>query len=238
VEIGPPYELAARATRLAATSRRRLQCPYGYAVPAAAARSREIARSELAIAWIATGLIALHVLDDNFLQPEPGTSAGDHLVSGLVPLAVLLGLAFVYPGFAQERAPRSRSPSGSSESRSARARRSYYTIKVGASRDDYTGFLALGAGVALVGLGVVTLWRSRRTDDRLARRYGRRVLLTFAGLIVFVVLVMPVAVSYVFTHATFRVSLLYEGSSRRSTNSCIFLVEAEENNCIFLVEAG
>jgi hypothetical protein len=97
VEIGPPYELAARATRLAATSRRRLQCPYGYAVPAAAARSREIARSELAIAWIATGLIALHVLDDNFLQPEPGTSAGDHLVSGLVPLAVLLGLAFVYP---------------------------------------------------------------------------------------------------------------------------------------------
>ena len=32
---------------------------------------------------------ALHVLDDNFLQPQPGTSAGDHLVSGLVPCAVL-----------------------------------------------------------------------------------------------------------------------------------------------------
>ena len=78
----------------------------------------------------------------------------------------------------------------------------YYTIKVGASRDDYTGFLALAAGVVLLGLGVVTLWRTRHTDDRLARRYGRRLLLTLAGLIVFVVLVMPVAASYVFTHAT------------------------------------
>ena len=77
----------------------------------------------------------------------------------------------------------------------------YYAIKVGASRDDYTGFLALAAGVVLVGLGAVTLWPTRRTDDRLVRRYGRRLLLD-RGLIVFVVLVMPVAASYGFTHAT------------------------------------
>ena len=38
---------------------------------------------------VATGLVALHVADDSFLQPQPGTSAGDHLVSGLVPLAGL-----------------------------------------------------------------------------------------------------------------------------------------------------
>jgi len=37
-------------------------------------------------------VIALHVVDDNFLQPQTGASAGDHLVSGLVPL-VLLALA-------------------------------------------------------------------------------------------------------------------------------------------------
>ncbi len=40
----------------------------------------------------AIGVIALHVIDDSFLQPQPGTSAGDHLISGLVPLAAL-GLA-------------------------------------------------------------------------------------------------------------------------------------------------
>jgi dienelactone hydrolase len=172
------------------------------AVPAAAARPRELARAELGIAWTAIGLIALHVADDSFFQPEPGTSAADHLVSGLVPLAVLLGLAWVYPRVrAGARASIALSLGifgiavGASEA-------VYYTIKVGASRDDYTGFLALAAGVALLGLGVVTLWRSRRTDDRLARRYGRRTLVAFAGLIVFVVLVVPVAVSYVFTHAT------------------------------------
>src|SRR5215211_6745933 len=46
---------------------------------------------------IAVVVIALHVVDDNFLQPQPGTSAGDHLVSGLVPLAVLGLVAWGYP---------------------------------------------------------------------------------------------------------------------------------------------
>jgi hypothetical protein len=37
---------------------------------------------------LAIGVIAMDVIDDPYLQPESGT-AGDHLVSGLVPLAVL-----------------------------------------------------------------------------------------------------------------------------------------------------
>ena len=41
---------------------------------------------------VAVATIAGHVVDDSFVNPEPGMSAGDHLVSGLVPLA-LLGLA-------------------------------------------------------------------------------------------------------------------------------------------------
>jgi len=43
--------------------------------------------SERTLVRVAVGVIALHVVDDSFLQPESGTSAGDHLVSGLVPLA-------------------------------------------------------------------------------------------------------------------------------------------------------
>ena len=42
-------------------------------------------------------MIAVHVLDDSFVQPQPGTSAGDHLVSGFVPLAVLGLAAWAYP---------------------------------------------------------------------------------------------------------------------------------------------
>jgi hypothetical protein len=46
-------------------------------------------RRETLLFLLAIGVIALHVIDDHYLQPEPGTAAGDHLVSGLVPLAVL-----------------------------------------------------------------------------------------------------------------------------------------------------
>ena len=30
------------------------------------------------IAGLGIGVLALHVIDDSFLQPQPGTSAGDH----------------------------------------------------------------------------------------------------------------------------------------------------------------
>ena len=54
-------------------------------------------RSGSGLFMVGVAAIALHVLDDSFLQPPPGTSAGDHLVSGLVPLAVLALAAWTYP---------------------------------------------------------------------------------------------------------------------------------------------
>jgi len=38
---------------------------------------------------LAISVIALHMIDDHYLQPEPRTAAEDHLVSGLGPPAVL-----------------------------------------------------------------------------------------------------------------------------------------------------
>src|SRR3954453_13209048 len=70
----------------------------GSASPAVSPRKRWGGRSREALIFLAAiALIALHVIDDNFLSPQPGTSPFDHLVSGLVPLA-LLGLAgWAYP---------------------------------------------------------------------------------------------------------------------------------------------
>ena len=42
--------------------------------------------TESVVAGLALGVIALHVVDDNLVQPEPGTAAADHLVRGAVPL--------------------------------------------------------------------------------------------------------------------------------------------------------
>src|SRR5215217_1131317 len=48
-------------------------------------------------ARVAIALMALHVVDDSFLQPPPGTTFAGHLPSGLVPLAVLVALSWAFP---------------------------------------------------------------------------------------------------------------------------------------------
>ena len=65
--------------------------------PVAPARVLRSVRRETALFLLAVAAIALQVIDDNFLQPQPGTSARDHLASGLVPLAALGASAWAYP---------------------------------------------------------------------------------------------------------------------------------------------
>src|SRR5204863_344081 len=52
---------------------------------------------ETGLARIGLGLVALHVADDNWLQPNPGTSAGDHVLAGLVPFAAVVAGIVFYP---------------------------------------------------------------------------------------------------------------------------------------------
>jgi dienelactone hydrolase len=144
-------------------------------------------------------LIALHILDDNFLQPEAGTSAGDHLVSGLVPLALLALAAWAYPSLR----PAARGATALLVGLfgiAAGLEGWYYTLTVGPSGDDFTGLVALPAGAALLPLAVATLWRGRRRDGSVPRRYGRRALLGVGAAAVGTFLVMPVLLGYVYTH--------------------------------------
>jgi uncharacterized protein len=158
------------------------------------------ARREVGLARVAIGTIALHVVDDNLLQPNPGTSAADHLLGCLVPLAVLIVVGALYGRLrAGARATTTLLVGflgvlGGTEA-------VHYTRAVGPSGDDYTGLLSILAGIMLLGLGSVKLWRSRRCDDRLWRRYGRRLLLTIGTLFVGFAVLFPVAIAYVVTHA-------------------------------------
>jgi fermentation-respiration switch protein FrsA (DUF1100 family) len=162
-------------------------------------RAHACGRRERALVLGAIGLIALHVVDDSFLEPQPGTSATDHLVSGLVPLALLALAAVVYPRLrAGWRAVTALVLGVFGLGTASEAW--YYTREVGASGDDYTGLIAIPAGLALLAVGVVTLWRSRRLDEWLPRRYLRRALVGFAGLIVGIIVVFPLVSSYGYTH--------------------------------------
>lgn len=163
------------------------------------ARLARSAQHERTLALLAFGLIGLHVADDNFLQPEPGTSAGDHLVSGLVPLVLVGGAMFAYgrvgPG--------------------ARATLAllvgyfgvvvgteavYYSFAGGPTGDDYTGLLSLLGGFLLLGMGTVLLWLSRRRNDGVVRRYVRRAVKAAGALALIAIVLFPTALAYVVTH--------------------------------------
>jgi uncharacterized protein len=76
----------------------------------------------------------------------------------------------------------------------------HYTNTVGPSGDDYTGLLTIPAGLLLLGLGAVTLWRTRRVEGHRAWRYARRVLLGAAGVVAVQAVVLPIGFAYVTTH--------------------------------------
>ena len=148
---------------------------------------------------LAAAVIGLHIVDDNFVQPEPGTAVGDHLVSGLVPLAMLALAAWGFPrltGFGRGALALLLGPLGVAAGIEAL----HYANQVGPSGDDFTGFMAIPAGLLLIGLGAVTLWRTRRTEGNHAWRYTRRGLLGLAGVLAAYLLVLPIGFAYVTTH--------------------------------------
>jgi uncharacterized protein len=167
---------------------------------AAATRVAAAFLSEVGLARVALGVGALHVVDDNFLQPQPGTSAGDHLVGGLIQAAFFVGLAWAYPRLRPGVRGTFAIFVGLFMVVMGAGEAGYYTRENGPSGDDYTGLLAIPAGVLLVGTGLFTLWRSRKGGG-LIRRYARRAVLALALLIGLYFGLYPLAESYVVTHS-------------------------------------
>jgi uncharacterized protein len=156
--------------------------------------------TETGLARLAFAVGALHVVDDNFLQPQPGTSAGDHLVGGLIQTALFVLFAWAYPRLrAGGRATLALGVGlfmiimGAGEA-------GYYLRESGLSGDDYTGILMIPAGALLVGIGLVTFWRSRKGGS-VVWRYARRALLAFGLLVGAYFVIYPLGESYVITHA-------------------------------------
>jgi uncharacterized protein len=182
-----------------------------------------ILRREPALFLLGVAVIALHVLDDNFVHPEAGTSVGSHLVSGLVPLGLLGLAAWAYPRL-------------SGALRGALAltlgvlgivagvEAVHYTSTVGASGDDFTGLLAIPAGLLLLGVGAATLRRTRRVEGNRPWRYGRRGLQAVAGFVFLSLVLVPIGVAYITTHTARSVvpanqlGVAYENVSFRTSD--------------------
>jgi len=148
---------------------------------------------------VAVSVVALHIADDSFINTEPGTSAGDHVISGLVPLVCLTAAAVVWP----------RLRPGARAVLALLVGLFGVTVSLegwrganvgGLSGDDYTGLLASAAGLSLIGLGGWILWRSRRRDGRWSTRLLRRLGIGLASLVVLVLVVSPLLLAYGITH--------------------------------------
>ena len=144
-----------------------------------AARVGAALLTEAGLARFALGIAALHVVDDNFLQPQPGTSAADHLAGGLVQVGLFILLAWAYPRLRPGLRGTLAIFVGLFVVVMGVGEAGYYTRENGPSGDDYTGLLAIPAGFLLIALGFVVLWRSRKGGSPV-RRYLRRGLLTVA----------------------------------------------------------
>jgi len=150
---------------------------------------------------LATAVVGVHLVDDNFLQPPDGTSASDHLVSGLVPLGVLAAGVWGYSRVRAGVRALIAFAMGLFAIIIGGVEAAYYTYEVGPSGDDYTGLLALPAGLLLLGVGIVELWGSRRATPNPWWRYARRVVLGVAGAGALYQFFLPVGVAYMATHA-------------------------------------
>src|SRR5262245_38313826 len=177
---------------------------------AAVAPPQEEARGDAAIVRreslgfrIALALIALYLLDDSFLQPEPGTSAGDHVYSGTIPILVAAAAALVYPRLRAGARGALALALGGVALGAGIAVPVYHSLIDRPTGDDYTGLLATAAGLVLMALGTVTLWRSRRGGSR-KRRYVRRSAIAVAGAVVAFELVAPIAFGFGITHKARR----------------------------------
>jgi hypothetical protein len=170
-----------------------------------AAREDRRARTwELRVVLAAVGAVGLHVVDDNYLQPEPGTSSGDHLASGFVPLAVLSLVALLYPRLRRPGARAYVSMTLGVLAVMVGVPGAYHLAKGLAAGDDFTGLLCIVAGALLVATGPVLLWRSRKRGPTRGRAVLRRALLAAASFAIAYVtswlVFLAIGFPYVYTH--------------------------------------
>jgi dienelactone hydrolase len=148
---------------------------------------------------VGAGVVAVHVADDAFLQPQPGTGPGDHLAGGLVPLFLLALATWAFPRLRGARAASVALVTGLFGV-VAGVEAIHYASTVGPAGDDFTGLAAVPAGLLLIGLGLHGLWTTRRATGHRAWRYGRRVVIAVAAVFAAALVAMPAAIGYIGTH--------------------------------------
>lgn len=164
-------------------------------MPDARGRPHPATPAETLVVRLALAAAALWVLDDAFWHREPGTAPGDHLASGLVPVALAAVLAAGYPRLRAGARAVAAVVAGVLMITAGVADGARHVVVDALGGDDVTAIFVGLAGVVLVVLGAGLLWRSRRLDERRGRRHARRALLAIPAAFGAIFVVLPVAIA-------------------------------------------
>ncbi len=162
---------------------------------AAPTRSRETLVFAGAIA-----VALVHALDDAFLHRGAGVDLGQHVFGMVVSLLLAVGAVWAFPRVR----PLARSAMSAFFGGAALVNGAMHVKHIdvsGASGGDFTGLLALAAGLAMVGLAVAILWRHRGEAGYSARRrWTYRVVAVPLTLLAIVYTAVPVGIAITETH--------------------------------------
>src|SRR5215216_1440366 len=112
------------------------------------------------IGQAALAIVAVHLLDDAFVQREPGLSVWSHLTGGVLSIAIVLAAAVLLPRLRAGAAASVELAFGLTALGAGLAVPVRHAFIDRPSGDDWTGVLATAAGLVLVAVGAVTVWRS------------------------------------------------------------------------------
>jgi fermentation-respiration switch protein FrsA (DUF1100 family) len=142
--------------------------------------------------WLFRGAVALlvvHLVDHGFLEPRPGTSAGDHLTTVLIPSAVAIGAAVVHP----------RLPPGLRASLvfvfgAFAAADGVLHAMLGLHGADFSGVVLLLPAAALFLASAVLALLDRGRPRSWPRRIGRWVLTAVVGILLLLFVGLPIVI--------------------------------------------
>ena len=148
----------------------------------------------------ATAVALLHALDDAFVDRQPGIPLGQHALAAFIALAAGVAAIVAFPRLR----PGLRAGTAIVFGVLAVVNGGTHVVHIavdGAAASDYTGVLAVGAGVVLVVLGLAIPFRHRGEGAATrSRRWAYRVVAVVAGALVVYAFLFPVGGAIVQTH--------------------------------------
>ena len=148
----------------------------------------------------ATAVALLHALDDAFLNRQSGVDLDQHALAAFIALAAGVAAIVAFPRLRPGFRAGISLPFGVFAIVNGALHVRHISVD-GAAASDYTGVLALAAGVVLVVLGLAIPFLHRGEGARTrGRRWAYRLVAIVAGFLVLYAFVYPVSVAIVVTH--------------------------------------